>query len=136
MLFEYRLTVPADTAEADPEPLEVPLCAGTVTRVDVQFPAGCSGMVYVSIWRGEHQVWPVNLDEAIAGEDHVVTWPESYDLDDEPFGFEVRGWSPDTTYPHVITFRFALLSLEEAQSARGLPGLLRRLGNLLLGREA
>jgi len=136
MLFEYPLTVPADTPEAEPEPLECPLAAGTVTRVDVQFPAGCSGMVHVSIWRSDHQVWPVNLDGDIAGEDAIVSWPESYDLDDDPFGFEVRGWSPGTTYDHVITFRFALLSLEEVQSARGLAGLIRRLANLLLGRES
>lgn len=136
MLFEYPLTVPADTAEASPETLEILLCAGTVTRVAVQFPAGCSGMVYVTVWRGEHQVWPVNLDEAIAGEDHVVEFPVSYDLDDEPYALEVRGWSPGTTYDHKITFRFMLLSLEEAQSARGLPGLLRRLAHLLLGRDA
>lgn len=136
MLFEYPLTVPADTAEASPETLDAPLCAGTVTRVGVQFPAGCAGMVYVSIWRSDHQVWPVNLDEAIAAEDYVVEFPVSYDLDDDPFGFELRGWSPGTTYEHKITFRFALLSLEEAQSARGLPGLLRRLAALLLGREA
>lgn len=47
MLFEYPLTVPLNTAEAAPEPLECPLAAGTVTRVAVQFPAGCAGMVYV-----------------------------------------------------------------------------------------
>lgn len=136
MLFEYPLTVDAGTAQGEGEPLEALLCAGTVTRVAVQFPAGCAGMVYVSIWRSDHQVWPVNLDEAIAGDNAVVSWPESYDLDDEPFGFELRGWSPGTAYPHVITFRFALLSLEEAQSARGLPGLLRRIASLFLGREA
>jgi len=135
MLFEYPLTVPADTAEAAPVTLDAVLAAGTVIRVDVQFPAGCSAMVYVSIWRSEHQVWPVNLDEAIAGEDAIVSWPESYDLDDEPFGFEVRGWSPGATYDHKITLRFALLSLEEAQSSRGLPGLLRRIAALFLGRE-
>jgi len=135
VLFEYPLIIPADTKEASPEPLDCPLAAGTVTRVDVQFPAGCSGMVHVSIWRSDHQVWPVNLDEGISGEDAIVSWPESYDLDDEPFGFEVRGWSPGTAYPHVVTFRFSLLSLEEAQSARGLTGMLRRLGELFLGRS-
>lgn len=135
MLFEYPLTVPYGTPAAKPETLEALLCAGTVTRVSVQFPAGCAGMVGVSIWRHDHQVWPVNLDEGIAAEDHVVEFPVSYDLDDEPFAFTLKAWSPGTTYPHVITFRFALLSLEEAQSARGLPGLLRRLAALLLGRD-
>lgn len=136
MLFEYPLTVPADRAEADPKTLECLLSAGTVIGVSVQFPAGCAGMVYVSIWRHDHQVWPVNLDEAISGDNTVIAWPESYDLDDEPFAFTVKGWAPGTTYPHTITFRFALLSLEEAQGARGLPGLLRRLANLILGRES
>jgi len=135
MLFEYPLTVPADTAEAAPATLECLLSAGTVIRVDVQFPAGCAGSVYVTIWRHDHQVWPVNLDEAISGDNTVVTFPVSYDLEDEPFSFLVKGWSPDTTYDHKITFRFALLSLEEAQGARGLPGLLRRLAALILGRE-
>lgn len=135
MLFEYPLTVPADTEAAAPVTLEALLCAGTVTRVDVQFPAGCSALVHASIWRHDHQVWPVNLDESIAGEDAIVSWPESYDLDDEPFAFTLKGSSPGTIWPHTVTFRFALLSLEEVQSARGLSGLIRRLANLLLGRE-
>jgi hypothetical protein len=135
MLFEYPLTVPADTKAADPVTLDAPLCAGTVTRVDVQFPAGCVAMVGVSIWRNDHQVWPVNLDESIAGEDAIISWAESYDLDDEPFAFTLKGSSPGTTYPHVITFRFALLSLEEVQSARGLTGLIRRLADAILGRS-
>jgi hypothetical protein len=135
MLFEYELTVPAGTADASPVTLDALLAPGTVSRVDVTFPAGCAGMVKVTIWRSDHQVWPVNLDEAITGEDATVSWPESYDLDDEPFAFVVKASSPGTTYDHTVTVRFALLSLEEVQSARGLPGLIRRLANLLLGRD-
>ena len=136
MFFEYPVTVPADTAKAAPVEEELPLCAGTITQVGVQFPAGCAGMVNASIWRGDHQLWPVNLDDAIAGEDAVVAWPESYDLADEPFSVKVKLWSPGTTYDHTITFRFALLSLEEMQEARQAPGLLRRLAQVLLGRGA
>ena len=136
MLFEYPLTVTADTKEAAPVTLDCLLSAGTVIGVSVQFPAGCAGMVYVSLWRHDHQVWPVNLDEAISGDNTVVSFPVSYDLDDEPFAFTVRGWSPGTTYDHKVTFRFALLSLEETRDIRGLPGLIRRLANLLLGRKA
>jgi len=134
MFFEYPLTVTAGTAKGAPATVEALLCAGTVTRVDVQFPAGCSGMVHVSLWRRDHQVWPVNLDNDIAGEDVVVSWPESYDLEEEPFAFTVKAWSPGTTYPHTITLRFALLSLEEMQEARQAPGLLRRMGQLFLGK--
>lgn len=135
MFFEYRLPIPASTPAASPVPLDAPLCAGTVSRVDIQFPSGCAGLAHVSVWRSGHQVWPVNLDGDIAGEDAIISWPESYDLDDEPFGFILRGWNADDTYQHTITFRFTLLSLEEAQSARGLAGMLRRAIGLLLGRS-
>jgi hypothetical protein len=134
MFFEYPLTVIAGTTKADPATLECLLAAGAVTRVDVQFPAGCVGIVHASIWRRDHQVWPVNLDNDIAGEDAIISWPESYDLDEEPFAFTVKAWAPTTTYPHTITFRFALLTLEEMQGARQAPGLLRRLAQVLLGR--
>lgn len=134
MFYEFDLTVTADTARADPATLEVPLAAGTITQVGIQFPAGCSGMVYASIWRSDHQLWPGDPDEAIAGEDAIVSWAESYDLDDVPFSLLLKAWSPGTTYDHKLTFRFALLSLEETQSARGLSGLLRRALGLLLGK--
>ncbi|OGO08506.1 MAG: hypothetical protein A2Y61_03985 [Chloroflexi bacterium RBG_13_60_13] len=136
MFFEFPLTVPADTAEAVPATLEAVLAAGTVIRVDVQFPAGCVGMVHLSIWRADHQVWPVNLDNDIAGEDVVITWPESYDLEDGPYAFTLKGWSPGTTYDHTVTVRFSLLSLEEGQGVREAPGLLQRLAQLLLGRPS
>ena len=134
MYFEYPVTVTAGTAKVDAVVEELLLAAGAITRVDVQFPAGCSGLVHASIWRHDHQLWPVNLDNDIAGEDAIVSWPESYDLEDEPFSVTVKVWAPTTTYDHTITFRFALLSLEEMQEARQAPGLLRRLGQLLLGR--
>lgn len=134
MFFEYPVTVPAGRLKAAPVVEELLLSAGAITRVDVQFPAGCSGMVHASIWRHDHQLWPVNLDNDIAGEDAIISWPESYDLEEEPFSVTVKLWSPGTTYPHTITFRFALLSLEEMQEARQAPGLLRRLAQLLLGR--
>jgi hypothetical protein len=134
VFFEHPVVVPAGTAKAAPVVEELPLSAGAITRVDVQFPAGCSAMVHASIWRGDHQLWPVNLDNDVSGEDAIVSWAESYDLDDEPFSVIVKLWSPGTTNDHTVTFRFALLSLEEMQEARQAPGLLRRLAQLLLGR--
>lgn len=113
MFFEYPLVVPADTAKAAPATVDAVLCVGVVTEVSIQFPAGCSGMVYVTIWRGGHPVWPVNIDEAVAGEDAIISFPESYELDEQEYAFEVRGWSPGTTYSHTITVRFTVQPLAE-----------------------
>ena len=133
MFYEFGLTVTANTLKASPVELEVPLNAGTITAIGVQFPAGCSGLVFVTISRSGHQIWPGDPDEAIAGEDAIVSWAEDYDLDDPPFSLLLRGWSPGTTYDHKITFRFSLLSLETAQGQRGLGGLLSRMARVLIG---
>ena len=113
MFFEIPLLIPADTPEAEPATEDAELCAGIVSRVAVQFPAGCSGMVYVSIWRGGHPLWPTNIDEGFAGEDSIIDFPESYTLDEPPYTLELRGWGPDTTYNHTVTFRFSVLPLPE-----------------------
>lgn len=133
MLFEYALTIPANTAQADAVELEAPLAPGIVSRVDIQFPRGCVGLVHVQVLKSEHQVWPVNLDGDISAEGLVVSWPEDYELDDDPLAFTLRGWNEDDTFPHTITFRFALLDLAHREASREGMGILRALRRALLG---
>lgn len=131
MLYEYALTILAQTAESAPETLDAPLAPGTVARVDVQFPRGCVGLAHVQVWRSEHQVWPTNVDGNISAEGLVVSWPEDYDLVDEPYGMTLRGWNDDDSYAHTITFRFALLPLSAKEEGRAPAGLLRRIAEFL-----
>ena len=133
MLYEYPLTIDANTAATSPATLDAPLAPGTVVRVDVQFPRGCVGLAHVQIWRREHQIWPGNVDGDISAEGLVVSWPEDLDLDDEPYEVQLRGWNEDDTFPHKITFRFALLPLGATQDARASAGLLRRIGAAIFG---
>ncbi|KKL52780.1 hypothetical protein LCGC14_2282060 [marine sediment metagenome] len=131
MFHEYALTIPANTAESAPATMDAPLAPGTVVRVEIQFPRGCVGLVHVQIWRSEHQVWPVNVEGDISGEGVPVAWPEDYDLDDEPYTVTLRGWNDDDTYPHTITFRFALLPLSAKEEGRAPAGMLRRIADFL-----
>lgn len=131
MFFEYSLTIPANTPATAPVETEAVLAPGTVSEVAIQFPRGCVGLAHVQIWRSEHQVWPVNLDGNIAGENAIIDWDEDYDLDDDPFTFTLRGWNLDDSYAHTITFRFALLPLDTGQATRGAGGLLRRVARAL-----
>ena len=108
MFYEFALTVPANTAQAVPAELEMPLSPGTVVQVGVQFPRGCVGLVHVQVLDAEHQVWPTNLDGDIAAEGFTVSWPEDLDLADSPYTLTLRAWNDDDTFPHTVTFRFAL----------------------------
>ena len=131
MFYEFVLAVPANTAKAAPAELEVPLDAGAVVGVSVQFPRGCRGEVQVAIFRSNHQVWPGDPDTYISGDDAIVPWVEDYDLDDVPYSFLLRGWSPTTRFAHNITFRFNLLPLDTARAQRGAGGLLARVARML-----
>lgn len=113
MFYEIPLLIPPDTPEAEPATTPAALCSGVISRVSLQFPHGPSGMVYVSIWRGGHPLWPTNIDEGFAGEGVIITFPESYELNEPPYTLELRGWSPGTTYEHTITVRFTILPLQE-----------------------
>jgi hypothetical protein len=131
VFWEYTLTIPANTPASAPVESDVNLSPGTIVRVDVQFPRGCVGLVHVKIWKEEHQVWPVNVDGNIASEGQTVSWPEDYDVTDEPFTLTLRGWNLDDTFAHTITFRFALLELGAAQASRAGGGLLGRIAAAL-----
>ena len=63
----------------------------------------------------------------------MVSWPEDKDLDDEPFEVQLRGWNEDDTFPHKITFRFALLPLGRKVEAQEAAGLLKRIGAAIFG---
>lgn len=109
------------------------LAPGIVNQVAVQFLSGCVGEVHVSIWRGEHQVWPVNLDGSIAGENNTVAWVEAYDLIEEPYDMTVKGWAPNTSYDHTITVRVAVLPLALREAVEESRTLLHRIAKALFG---
>lgn len=133
MFYEYTLTVPAGTAQADAVEAELALAPGIVNQVAIQFLSGCVGEVHVSIWRGEHQVWPGNVDGDIAGENNTVAWVEAYELVEEPYAMTVKGWAPNTSYEHVITVRFAVLPVSLMEAAAESRSLLQRIAKALFG---
>ncbi len=135
MLYEFDVTSPANTPATAPTEVTAQLNKGAVTQVGVQIPSGCMGLARAQIWRGASQIWPSSPEEYFKGDGDVITWPEDYLLADEPLFFTLRVWNLDDTYDHTITFRFAHLDLESAEEVRGLPALLRRVGQMLLGRS-
>jgi len=110
--FVYDLTIPADTKAVSPEEHEIPGFSGIVHLVEIEQAPGCNGMVYAAIRQGVHQVWPTNSDGAYRSDGRVYSTREHYAVKkgDAPLVFQ--GWSPDTTYQHIVQFRLAVLPLE------------------------
>lgn len=131
MYFDYSLTVPAGTTAASPATQEVKLTHGIIHRVEIGFLSGPRGMVHIVIRDALHQLWPTNPDGSFNSDKFTIAFNEYYEFFREPFTLILVGWSPDTTYDHVIEVRFGILPSEvlspEATFAQAFKKLIKRL---------
>lgn len=134
MLHEVAVEIPANTPAASPAEATALLNRGVVTGVQVQIPSGCMGLARAQIWRGASQIWPSTPGAYFSGDGDVIRWFDDYEMADEPLFFTIRAWNIDDTYSHTLTFRFELVSLVLAEQRRGLPALIQRIGEVLLGK--
>lgn len=123
MFFDFALTVPANTTAANPLTQDVQLPPGTIHKVDVQFPAGCVGLVHTIARRGAHQIWPSNEGANFSANGATLNWEDEYDLDAAPFTLRLIAWNLDDFYSHTVTWRFAVRSLPPAQQEAALQSL-------------
>ena len=131
MFHEFDLTIPANTLKASPAELAAVMGTGIIKGVEVQIPFGCRGLVFTVALRGLNQVWPSNPDASIKGDGSPVRWGESYDLTEPPHVITLRGWSPSTSFQHIITWRFELAPAPEREPVT--PGITSKLRRLLTG---
>jgi hypothetical protein len=118
VFYEYALTIPANTPRATPAEQLVTLALGEITWWEVQFPDGCDGLVHVYVRDELHQVIPANTDGDVSANNEHVDSFDSIPLADEPATLIVGGWNDDDTFPHTITFRFAVRSETEMERVR------------------
>lgn len=135
MLYELDVRAPANTPATAPVEELVRVTKGVVTQVQVQIPGGHMGLTGAQVWRGASQVWPSNPGGYFKGDRAFLTWAEDYLIEDEPLELRALVWNTDTDNAHTVTFRFAMLGLAEAEERKGLPGLLKSIGQALLGRS-
>jgi hypothetical protein len=134
MIYEYNLTIPANTPASDPAYLEMPLGPGIIHKLEVEFPLGCNKAVLVALLRGLHQIWPTNPDGALSANAYTISYPEYQPLEEAPFQVEAYGWSPGTAYSHTITIRIGVLPREVLEPGREALHFMGRLKNLIFGR--
>jgi hypothetical protein len=113
MFHVYEVTVPKETAQADPLVTEMSLSPGQITQVEIGFPWGCGGLVHVQIWQAEHQVWPSNVEASFAWNDYNVVFPEAHDCAGPDEAWSIRCWNLDERYEHTIQVRIGILSAEK-----------------------
>ncbi|RLI49875.1 MAG: hypothetical protein DRP09_20365 [Candidatus Thorarchaeota archaeon] len=109
MVFEFDLTVPANTPETAKISKTLKLTYGIIHQLEVIFPTGCAGLVKCHINDALHQVWPTNPDGVFKGDGNPIIGRVFHEMDKEPFELQLWAWNEDDTYNHTITVRLWLL---------------------------
>lgn len=109
MWFHYTLTVKAGTLESAPGEKELNLTYGVIKWIAIPWDAATNRMVFVRIYRFEHQIFPINLDEAACGADFVEGGEEHYQMFEPPHVLLARGYAPETRHDHKVTILINVL---------------------------
>ena len=125
MYYEFTVNVPANTPEYDPVEQILPLTAGVIQRVSVQFPRGTFARVHVKLLYHEYQIWPTNHDGSLNADGYPLEWDESYPLDAEPYEIKAVLWSTADTYDYDINIRFGILRTEDVEKQSGVISALK-----------
>ena len=114
MRYAFSLTIPASTPLATPAIRTVNLDFGRLKRCIVYFHDGCFNHVFGTASASLFQIVPAHGTEALFGNDKSYDIPLDFPLLDPPYEITLKGWSPDTRYPHTLNYWFDLEQDEEA----------------------
>ena len=108
MFYKKAVKVPASTTQSSPVRERIHLTAGVIHKVEIEFPAGCAGLVGARILHREFQLWPLTPGEFFVTDNFTISFPSQFHLNEEPFVLTVEAYNEDTTYDHTLSFRFAV----------------------------
>jgi hypothetical protein len=106
--YKYQKTTPANTAQTNALETPLKLTAGTIVQAVLFHPEGCQGLAYAAIYRGGHQVYPSNPEEAYNGNAVPAIFTDNYELE-TPAELTLKTWNLDDTYEHTVYVRITVL---------------------------
>jgi len=122
MIYVANVTTPKDQAKADPLVSSFSVSKGLVYRVEIDFPPGVCGLLYIALFDGSYQVWPSSPEIYFHTSHGVIGFDDLYLKDNPPFEFQIKTYNLDTVFDHFCQVRIGLVSKEEFQM-RFLPAL-------------
>jgi hypothetical protein len=123
MYYFTNITLPDNTPLASPIRKDIKLDKGTIEYIEIEFPKGCVGLVYLSIFDKGWKIIPFSTDDWLYGDDRVFHAGINYDLDEEPYQLTVFGYNLDTRYFHSPSIAVQLSAMKDKTLTQKLLGL-------------
>jgi len=120
MYYVADILTPLNTAKVNALSTKLKVSSGFVYQVELEFPAGCAGLLYCLVKKGGVQIWPSSNDVWFRSSGHIISFPEAYPIITAPFELNIFTYNLDDTYDHTVIVRVGLLS-ELQYKARFMP---------------
>ena len=135
MNYTVDFTLNSGGSSANPQVKYVKVTDGVIHKIQIVFPAGCSGLVHVAIYDGGHPIAPSTAGQYYRGDDEVVDFPEFYEIKGGTRYLQIIGWNEDDTYDHTIMVRIFILPRWAIMPAGAAEGLIHALRSLFKAKE-
>ena len=132
MQFIKDITFTKGKTEQTIETTDLKVSGGIIHRINIQFPAGCAGLVNVQIYDGGHPIAPTTQGQYYRGDDEIVEFNEFYPIIIAPRLLTIKGFNTDDTYNHQIQVRIFILPKEVLLPVGATEGILAGLKRLVL----
>ena len=112
-IYSRAFTVPASTTEE----FEIEIQGDLVDMVRLRFPPGPAGLLKISVFYGNEQIWPAEAGTFFAGDNEVIQWSEYWPLPEAKTKLRIKAVNEDDTYEHsfyiVINTKYTSELIEE-----------------------
>ena len=116
MIFEYGLTIPADTTADSPAELEIKIPAGTIINLEVQAFEVAAGQVYTRMISGVHQLYPSDERFWFRMIAEKISTEEEREIRSDMYNCKIQGVNRDPTYEHSVEWRLTLIPFAQRPS--------------------
>jgi len=103
MYYFYQLVLPPNTSKINPVVMTMPVHAGLLSYIEVEFPGGCSGYAHTQIKYHSRQLLPFNPPGDLYGDSRIFKPDLNFPLTEPPHEFVAWGWNEDDTYQHIVS---------------------------------
>ncbi len=110
MIYAASITTLPGRTEATATRTTLKITSGLIWLLEVDFPAGCVGLVHVQIFDGKYQLFPASPGKNFAGDGQLLTYDDLYLKEVAPFELTVVTWNEDELWTHHIQVRVGMAS--------------------------
>jgi len=113
MIYQTTIKTAASVGETDDNKTTLSLNRGLLYQIDVYFPPGPSGLLHAQIFEKGVLLYPSSENESFIGDNHYISFNDTYLLTLPPYEFTVKTWNEDTKYAHTVIIRIGLLTKDD-----------------------